>query len=206
MLFAKKVVLIPILVLALSVVTCNLGPCSYSFSTSSSSPTPARPAEGQEAVPTQGEPTELSTPRPTVALPTRLSTPKPTPTLKEEPTEVVPTETPPEAPTSIEVIETTPPDGAADVDAATTEIIVVFSAAVKQNSWSFVATDKGTFPDVKGDPTFQDNQTCTLTVALKPGVTYSVGVNSATKKGFKSAADEKVTVTPYVLTFTTAGR
>ena len=202
MIHAQKVVLIPMLVLALSAVTCNLGPCSYSFSTSSSSPTPARPAEGQEVVPTQGKPTELPAARPTVALPTRPSTPKPTPTLKEEPTEVVPTE----APTSIEVIETIPPDGAADVDAATTEIIVVFSAPVKQNSWSFVATDKGTFPDVKGDPTFQDSQTCILTVALKPGVTYSVGVNSATKRGFKSAADEKVTVTPYVLTFKTAGR
>jgi hypothetical protein len=101
------------------------------------------------------------------------------------------------------VVKTTPENGKGKVDPSLREISIVFSGAVKQNSWSFVATDGGEFPESAGDPYFKDNKTCVLPVKLKPGMTYSMGINSALKKGFKSATDEKIAAIPYVLTFST---
>jgi hypothetical protein len=103
--------------------------------------------------------------------------------------------------TDLFVVETTPADGSADVDPSLTEIVIVFSDPVKQNTWSFVQTDLGQVPEITGDPYFPDNRTCVLPVKLEPGVTYSIGINDATHKGFVSASDETLAVIPYVLTF-----
>lgn len=102
------------------------------------------------------------------------------------------------------VVNTNPKNGAAGIPPALKEIRIEFSAPVKMNSWSFVKTDKGAFPQLRGEPSFANNKVCILPVELKPGITYSVGVNSPTRKGFKSARDEKIACVPYVLTFTTA--
>lgn len=101
------------------------------------------------------------------------------------------------------VIKTVPANGATNVDPLLTEIKIVFSAPVKMNSWSFVQSDRGDFPETIDQPYFPDNQTCILPVLLESGRPYSIGINSATRRGFKSAANEKVTVEPYILTFTT---
>ena len=101
------------------------------------------------------------------------------------------------------VIKTVPPDGAKNVDPILTEIKIIFSAPVKMNSWSFVKTNRGEFPETIDQPYFPDNRTCVLPVLLEAQRTYSIGINSATRRGFKSAANENVTVEPYILTFTT---
>jgi len=106
-------------------------------------------------------------------------------------------------PVELTVIKTVPVNGATNVDPLLTEIEIVFSAPVKMNSWSFVKTNRGEFPEVIDDPYFPDNRTCVLPVLLEPQRTYSIGINSATRRGFKSAADERITVTPYILTFST---
>ncbi len=103
----------------------------------------------------------------------------------------------------LRVVATVPENGAIDVDQSLTEIVVVFSGAVKQNSWSFVTTGKGEIPEITSGPYFTDDRTCVLPVILKPGTDYSIGINSSAKKGFKSAIDERISVTPYVLTFST---
>ena len=103
----------------------------------------------------------------------------------------------------LKVVNSVPSNGANNVDPFLSEIEICFSAPVKMNSWSFVKTDRGEFPETMGDPYFPDNQTCILPVMLEPGTTYSVGINSMTRKGFKSAADERIAVIPFVLTFTT---
>ena len=108
-------------------------------------------------------------------------------------------------PQGIIVTHTTPVDGDTDVDPTITEIVVKFSAPVKQDSYAFIIMDQGEFPEVPDDPYFPDNRTCVLPVDLAPNTTYSLGINSERYMDFKSATDERVTVTPYVLTFTTGG-
>jgi RNA polymerase sigma-70 factor (ECF subfamily) len=103
----------------------------------------------------------------------------------------------------LRVVQTTPESGAANVDPSLDEIVIAFSDAVKQNSWSFVATAEGETPEMLGDPYFPDNKTCVLPVRLEPGVAYSLGVNSDQHTGFKGAQDPSITVIPYVLTFST---
>ncbi len=102
------------------------------------------------------------------------------------------------------VVKTTPENGKGDVDPSLREVLILFSGEVKPNSWSLVATERGEFPASAGNPYFKDERTFALPVNLRPGATYSLGINSQTKKGFRSAADEKVTAIPYVLTFSTA--
>ena len=103
------------------------------------------------------------------------------------------------------VNKTIPANQQKDVDPSLTEIIITFSAPIKLNSWSLVTTDQGDFPETLDEPYFPDNKTCILPVLLEPQKTYSIGINSPTRKGFKSAIDETVTCIPYVLTFRTAG-
>ncbi len=101
------------------------------------------------------------------------------------------------------VAKTFPVSGARGVDPSLSRIRIVFSGPVKQNSWSIVGTDKGEYPEIQGDPEFESNIVCALHVKLAPDTTYSLGINSPTRKGFKSAGDETKTCVPYVLTFST---
>jgi hypothetical protein len=116
-----------------------------------------------------------------------------------------PTPTPTPVPlTELRVISTMPELGATDVDPAITEVVVVFSQPIRQ-SYSFVKhVDLGEFPEMTGDPSFPDMQTCTLPVRLEPGRTYAVGINSPDHENFISLADETLTAEPYVLVFSTA--
>ena len=126
---------------------------------------------------------------------------------KAEPTPApvieVPGPTEPSPAMDLVVVETTPADGAINVEPSLTEIVIVFSGPVKQNSWSFVETSLGEVPEITGDPSFPNNRTCVLPVKLEPGVTYSIGINDASHEGFVSASDETLAVVPYLLTFAT---
>lgn len=110
----------------------------------------------------------------------------------------------PVAPTAPGVVSTIPENGAANVPATVTEIVVVFSADMQPDSWSFVASTAGETPEITGDPVFRDARTCVLPVRLVAGTTYALGINSATHQGFVSAADGKMPAIPYTLTFSTA--
>lgn len=102
------------------------------------------------------------------------------------------------------VVDTVPPNGAQNVPPGEQEIVITFSHPVKMNSWSFVETGAGTFPEVLANPEFRGPTLCVLRVRLEPGTTYSLGLNSETRTGFKLAEDESVPLHPYVLTFSVA--
>jgi len=103
----------------------------------------------------------------------------------------------------LRVIQTIPDSNMVDIDPSTNEIVIIFSEAVKQNSWSFVEEiDKGEFPEITGEPYFKDNKTCVLPVLLKANTVYSIGINTD-NKNFKSADDENISVMPYIFVFTT---
>ncbi|GEM_PF-4522845 len=106
--------------------------------------------------------------------------------------------------TAPRVVKTSPPDGAKDVDPATTEIVVVFDMPVKQNSWSVVQAGDETFPELAGDSpiSFRDDKTCVVKVKLQADTAYGLGINSKTRQGFKSAADETA-AEPHTLRFRT---
>ncbi len=102
------------------------------------------------------------------------------------------------------VVRTFPPNGAKDVDPATTEIVVVFDVPVKPNSWSVVQMGDATFPELAGDNpiSFRDDKTCVAKVRLQADTAYGLGFNSRTRQGFKSAEDETA-AEPYALQFRT---
>jgi hypothetical protein len=102
------------------------------------------------------------------------------------------------------VVDTVPQNGARNVPPGEQEIVITFSHPVKMNSWSFVETGAGAFPEVLANPEFRDPTVCVLKVRLEPGTTYSLGLNSETRTGFKLAEDESVPLHPYVLTFSVA--
>lgn len=104
----------------------------------------------------------------------------------------------------VRVESSTPLNGATNVDAALAEVVIVFNQPMRQDSWSFVITEAGEFPETTGDPSFRDERTCVLPVKLEKGKTYAVGVNSAQRRGFVSAADDARAAEPYILVFKTA--
>jgi hypothetical protein len=101
--------------------------------------------------------------------------------------------------------KTVPANQQKDVDPFLTEIIILFSAPIKMNSWSFVTTDQGEFPKKLDELYFPDSRTCILPILLEPDKAYNIGIDSPTRRGFKIASDETVTCIPYILTFRTAG-
>jgi len=110
-------------------------------------------------------------------------------------------------PAEITVTRTYPENGAKNIDPKLNYIRVRFSAPVRTDGWSFPTTSLGSPIEVTGKPRFEDGGLlCILPIKLKPGTTYSVSVNSARHRNFKSAGDPSVTVTPYPITFSTSGQ
>ncbi len=100
-----------------------------------------------------------------------------------------------------EVVSMLPANGAADVPALTTQLIVNFSQPMG-GGFSWTKTD-GTQPEGAGKPVWsEDGLVCTAPVTLKPGTTYSIGLNAAFANNFQSA--HGVPLDPIVWTFTTA--
>ncbi len=102
------------------------------------------------------------------------------------------------------VAKTIPTAGATDVDPRLSEITILFDTPIKMNSWSFVVSDKGKFPELVGDTpiTFPNNKTCVVKVKLAPDTAYAIGINSPTRQGFKAAGDG-TPAAPSVLAFKT---
>lgn len=90
------------------------------------------------------------------------------------------------------VLDTVPAANANDVDPHLSQIVVTFDMAVKTDSWSVVQVGEVAFPELVGDEpiSFRDNKTCVIKVKLQPETAYGIALNSRTRKGFKSAADE----------------
>lgn len=85
------------------------------------------------------------------------------------------------------LVSISPADGAADVDPATSEIVVTFDRPMQDNSWSFVGGGPS-FPEVTGQPRFDAaRKVLRLPVRLLPDHAYGFGLNSAQHQGFKSA-------------------
>jgi hypothetical protein len=104
-----------------------------------------------------------------------------------------------------QVAKTSPAANATDVSPDLGEIVVTFDMAMKANSHSLVVLGDLEFPEFAGDDpiTFRDDRTLVVKVKLAPSHSYGIGINSATRTGFKSA-DDGTPATPFELRFKTA--
>lgn len=101
------------------------------------------------------------------------------------------------------VVKTVPEAGASAVDAALTEIKVIFSKNMQDGSWSWATLSKETFPRVAGEPKYEaDKRTCVLPIKLEPGKTYALWLNSQKFGNFKDTGGRSAV--PYLLVFKTA--
>lgn len=101
------------------------------------------------------------------------------------------------------VVKITPRSGDTRVDAANVkEIRVTFSKDMMDGSWSWVQISHETFPEFTGKTHYaKDKRTCSVPVALKPGRTYVIWLNSEKFANFKDG-DGRPAV-PYLLVFET---
>jgi len=103
-----------------------------------------------------------------------------------------------------QVVSTIPAADSKGVSTKAGRILVVFDRDMLQNSFSLVKAGPGILPPLAGRPRYLDSRTFSIPLGtLKPGTLYSLGFNSAARKGFQSA--DNVPLPPFVLTFTTAG-
>jgi Bacterial Ig-like domain len=100
------------------------------------------------------------------------------------------------------VVRMLPDNGAVDVDPGRTEIVITFSEPMKDRCWSICGGGPN-FPKIKGIEYTKDCTVLVVSVALKPGWTYSYSLNSQRNKGFKSR--KGIPLAPLAVTFTTTG-
>ncbi len=103
-------------------------------------------------------------------------------------------------PASPKVVATQPRNGDQQVTADLREIVVTFDQDMDVAGFSFTGGGV-TFPKVTGRPSWRTARECVLPVQLEHGHSYVVGINSETKRNFKSKAG--LAVSPIVLTFKT---
>lgn len=100
------------------------------------------------------------------------------------------------------VVRTMPMAGAQNVDPATTEIVVTFSKAMQDGSWSWSTLGQENYPETTGNPHYEaDGRSCVLPVKLVPGKFYAIWLNSEKFKNFKDTQGKPAV--PYLLTFVT---
>ena len=102
------------------------------------------------------------------------------------------------------VVQTVPRAGDAEVPADTKQIRVTFSKAMKtERMWSVMIVAKELFPKISGPVGFlkEDGRTFVMPVALEPGRTYALWINSAKGKQFQDAQGQPAV--PYLLVFKT---
>jgi RNA polymerase sigma factor (sigma-70 family) len=99
------------------------------------------------------------------------------------------------------VIATVPQSGKAGVDAkAVKELRVTYSKTMTDGSWSWSTWGEENFPKTTGKPHYlPDKRTCVLPVALEPGRTYAIWLNSGNFGNFKDR--EGRPAVPYLLIF-----
>jgi hypothetical protein len=77
------------------------------------------------------------------------------------------------------VVKTVPQAGDVKVDPNITEIRVTYSKRMLNGSWSWGQISDDTMPKTTGEPHYlADGKTCVLPVALEPGRTYVLQLNS----------------------------
>jgi hypothetical protein len=100
------------------------------------------------------------------------------------------------------VVKTVPQSGDTKVDPSTTEIRVTFSKKMMDASWSWSQISDESFPKTTGKPHYlAGGKTCVLPVALEPGKTYVIWLNSQKFGGFKDVKGRSAV--PYLLVFET---
>ncbi len=104
--------------------------------------------------------------------------------------------------TAPSVIATFPPNGSMDVDSSINEISVTFNEEMQDGNWSWAYTTKSKFPELNGDPKYNENYTTnTLPVKLEPNKEYEIWINSQKFNNFKDKSGNPAT--PYKLVFKT---
>jgi RNA polymerase sigma-70 factor (ECF subfamily) len=98
------------------------------------------------------------------------------------------------------VVKASPDNGATGVDPATPEIRVVFDQAMNTGGFSFVGGGE-TYPKARGKPTWLNDRTCVLPVALEPEHEYWLSINSDRFTNFRSAGGHAAV--PYPIAFKT---
>jgi RNA polymerase sigma-70 factor (ECF subfamily) len=101
------------------------------------------------------------------------------------------------------IVSTSPAVGTKDVDPATAEITVTFDRDMAKGfSWTGGGTNCPAGVEGQG-PFWRDARTAVYPVQLQPGRFYRIGVNSKSRRNFRSA--EGVSAQPSVIYFTTKG-
>ncbi len=105
------------------------------------------------------------------------------------------------------VVSSDPPQGAAEVDATTTEISVTLNRPIAPGDFSWVLMrGSGQYPGERGGDAPRlsaDRLTATLQVHLTPGTAYALSVNDVSYFGYKDTFGRPVV--PYGWCFKTAG-
>jgi len=103
------------------------------------------------------------------------------------------------------VVKTVPEAGSKDVAPGETEIKVVFSKEMMDQSWSPADAWSHSTPQIIGKPKYDaDHKTWTMKVKLEPGKTYGYWLNSQKFENFKDMQGHSAV--PYLLTFKTKAR
>ncbi len=106
---------------------------------------------------------------------------------------------------AVRVTQTTPANGARDVDPTTTQITITFDADMKRDGYSVLPLQGCEFPEPVGEAPFGflDARTFVMRVKLAPGTAYGFSLNSARRRGFRSAGGS--VLEPTVVRFRTRG-
>jgi hypothetical protein len=100
------------------------------------------------------------------------------------------------------VILTYPRNGMQNVDPSITEISVTFNERMMDKSWSWCYKERGTFPQVAGQPYYtEDNTVNVLPVHLEPNTEYVIWINTVNFKNFRDEAGNPAE--PYRFVFKT---
>jgi beta-lactamase regulating signal transducer with metallopeptidase domain len=101
-----------------------------------------------------------------------------------------------------QIVGLNPKNGTMNVDPKLTEIRVTFNVAMGEGfSWTGGGSDFPKTPEGKKAFWMDDHTTCVMPVALEPGKTYRMGLNSPSHKNFQSAGG--VPLDPVTITFKT---
>ena len=99
-----------------------------------------------------------------------------------------------------QVVKAVPNDGDTSVDPSATELRVTFDQPMDTRRYSFVGGGP-TFPGTGARPHWINQTTITLPIALKPGHSYWLSINSDQFQNFRSASGAPAV--PHSISFTT---
>jgi len=102
------------------------------------------------------------------------------------------------------VTKTVPENGQKDVDPATAELRIIFDQPMRPGGRSIVNSSRGVFPDLVGQPRWEQNNTIFVwQIKLEPNTDYWLSINSTRFTNFRSATGEPAV--PYPIAFSTRG-